>query len=57
MFVEQKPYLILVVSVYHAAILSYVWVLNKTSLIEEFIFVTLSESVFVCELTDLKKRM
>jgi hypothetical protein len=46
MSVEQKPYLSQGVSVYHASILSYVWVLNETLLIEGFIFVKLSESVY-----------
>jgi hypothetical protein len=46
MSVEQKPYLSQGVSVYHAAILRYVLVLNETSLIEGFIFVKLSESIY-----------
>jgi len=46
MSVEQKSYLSQGVSVYHAAILRYVWALNVTSLIERFIFVKLSESVY-----------
>jgi hypothetical protein len=46
MSVEQKPYLSQGVSVYHAAILRYIWMLNETSMIEGFIFVKLSESVY-----------
>jgi len=46
MFVEQKPYLSQGVSVYHAVILGYVWVLSETLLIKGFIFVKLSESAY-----------
>jgi hypothetical protein len=38
MSVEQKPYLSQGVFVYHAAVLSYVWALNETSLKTQIIY-------------------